>query len=415
MGFPWPACRAGTVLRLTDPVLRIGLTGGIGAGKSEVARRLAFHGAVVIDADQLAREVVAPGTDGWREVVEAFGDTVLDPTGALDRAALARTVFADAAARQRLEAIIHPRVRARTAELTRAAPADAVVVNDVPLLVEAGLAATYHLVVVVEAAEAVRLARLVRDRPISESEARARIRSQASDAQRRAAADVLLRNDGSREQLHAAVDALWYGRLTGYERNLRARVAVATPSPPRIVDYDPSWPQQYARIAARIAHATGGLSTSHIGSTAVPGLAAKDVLDLQLVVDDLASVDAVVRQLGQAGLPGRPGTWQDNPKPGLPADPALWRKRLHGSADPGRPVNLHIRQAGAPAARVSLLLRDWLRADPTARAEYVAHKRALAAAATSTHEYALAKEPWFDHAWQRARQWAGQTGWQPDG
>ena len=136
-------------MRLTGPVLRVGLTGGIGAGKSEVGRRLADHGAVVVDADQLAREVVAPGTDGLAEVVAQFGPEVLTSDGSLDRAALGARVFDDASARQALERIIHPRVRARSAELTKAAPADAIVVNEVPLLVEAGLAATYHLVVVV--------------------------------------------------------------------------------------------------------------------------------------------------------------------------------------------------------------------------------------------------------------------------
>src|SRR5690606_13237007 len=141
-----------------------------------------------------------------------------------------------------------------------------------------------HLVVVVEADERTRLARLVRDRPITEAEARARIRSQASDAERRAVPDVLLRNDGSRKEPYAAVDALWRERLTGFERNLRHRVAVRPPDPPRPVAYDPGWPEQYARIAARIAHATGGLPTAHVGATAVPGLVARDVLDIQLVV-----------------------------------------------------------------------------------------------------------------------------------
>src|SRR5690348_3918690 len=117
----------------TGDVLMVGLTGGIGAGKSAVARRLAAHGAIVIDADRLAREAVAPGTDGLAEVVELFGSGVLGPDGGLDRAAMSRLVFADPDARRRLEEVIHPRVRARTAQLMDEAPADAVVVNDVPL------------------------------------------------------------------------------------------------------------------------------------------------------------------------------------------------------------------------------------------------------------------------------------------
>src|SRR5688572_113811 len=126
-------------------MLMVGLTGGIGSGKSAVAARLAELGAVVIDADRLAREVVAPGTDGLAEVVAGFGPEVLDASGALDRAALGRRVFGDEAARRRLEAIIHPRVRSRTADLVAAAPPGSVVVNDVPLLVEAGLAAGFEV------------------------------------------------------------------------------------------------------------------------------------------------------------------------------------------------------------------------------------------------------------------------------
>jgi dephospho-CoA kinase len=191
----------------------VGLTGGIGAGKSEVARRLAELGALVIDSDRLAREVVEPGTPGLAEVVAAFGPEVLGPDGALDRPALGRRVFGDEAARHRLEAIIHPRVRARSAELIAAAPPDAVVVNDIPLLVETGIGAGFDLVVVVAASEESRLGRLARYRGMSAEEARSRIAAQATDEQRRAVADVVLDNDGSLEELHAVVDRLWYERL----------------------------------------------------------------------------------------------------------------------------------------------------------------------------------------------------------
>src|SRR5215468_8922755 len=128
--------RAVRTRRYRSAVRMVGLTGGIGAGKSAVGQRLARHGAVIIDADALAREVVDRGTAGLAEVVAAFGDGVLDASGALDRPALGRIVFADPDARERLEAIVHPRVRARTAEIIAGAPEDAVVVNDVPLLVE---------------------------------------------------------------------------------------------------------------------------------------------------------------------------------------------------------------------------------------------------------------------------------------
>jgi dephospho-CoA kinase len=189
----------------------VGLTGGIGAGKSVVAGRLAELGAVVIDSDRLAREVVAPGTEGLAEVVAAFGPGVLGPDGAVDRPALGRLVFADPAARERLERIVHPRVRARAAQLVAGAPAGSVVVNDVPLLVEAGLAETFDVVVVVLASEATRLRRLIDGRGMTEAEARARIAAQATDEQRRAVADVVLENDGSLAELRSAVDQLWAG------------------------------------------------------------------------------------------------------------------------------------------------------------------------------------------------------------
>lgn len=191
----------------------IGLTGGIGAGKSAVASRLAAHGAVVIDADQLARDVVAAGTDGLAEVAAVFGDGVLDGGGALDRPALGRLVFDDADARRRLEAIIHPRVRARTAALIAAAGDDAVIVNDVPLLVETGLASGFELVVVVEARTATRVARLVGARGMTEAEARSRIAAQATDEARRAVAHVVLANDGTMDDLYEAVDTLWRTRI----------------------------------------------------------------------------------------------------------------------------------------------------------------------------------------------------------
>jgi dephospho-CoA kinase len=189
----------------------VGLTGGIGSGKSVVAARLAELGAVVIDSDRLAREVVAPGTEGLAEVVAAFGPAVRGPDGGLDRPALGRLVFGDEAARRRLEAIIHPRVRARAAELVAAQPPGTVVVNDVPLLVETGIASTFDVVVVVLADEATRVRRLVESRGMSESEARSRIAAQATDEQRRAVADVVLTNDGTLAELRAAVDDLWQG------------------------------------------------------------------------------------------------------------------------------------------------------------------------------------------------------------
>ncbi|GAA2614025.1 dephospho-CoA kinase [Dactylosporangium fulvum] len=187
----------------------VGLTGGIGAGKSAVATRLAALGAVIIDADRLAREVVAPGSAGLAEVVAAFGEGVLSADGSLDRATLARLVFNDDAARHKLEGITHPLVRARTAELVAAAPADAVIVNDVPLLVEKNMAGLYELVVIVFASLETRLDRLTRLRGMPEEDARARIAKQATDEQRRAVADIEIWNDGTPEDLDRAVEAAW--------------------------------------------------------------------------------------------------------------------------------------------------------------------------------------------------------------
>jgi dephospho-CoA kinase len=193
-------------------VLRIGLTGGIGSGKSTVSRLLGEHGAVVVDADVIAREVVAPGTPGLAAIVEAFGPTVLASDGSLDRPGLAAVVFADPEARRRLDGIVHPLVRARAGELEAAAPADAVVVHDVPLLAETGQGSSYDLVVVVEADPAVRVARLVQ-RGLTADDARARIAVQATDEQRRAIADVVLDNSGTPEQLAGQVERLWRDRV----------------------------------------------------------------------------------------------------------------------------------------------------------------------------------------------------------
>ncbi|GAA1409900.1 MULTISPECIES: dephospho-CoA kinase [Oerskovia] len=193
-------------------MFRVGLTGGIAAGKSVALDRFAELGACVIDSDVLAREAVAPGTVGLEEVVEAFGDGVLAPDGSLDRARLGTIVFGDDEARRRLNAIVHPEVRRLSAEreaLVAARDPRAVVVHDIPLLVETGQAESFHLVAVVVAPQDVRLRRLVTSRGMSEDEARARIAAQAGDAERLAVADVTLDGSGTPEALRAEVDALW--------------------------------------------------------------------------------------------------------------------------------------------------------------------------------------------------------------
>lgn len=389
-------------------MLRVGLTGGIGAGKSTVAARLAARGAVLVDADLLAREVVQPGSDGLTAVVEVFGAGVLTSSGSLDRSALGRMVFGDDGARARLNGILHPRIAALTAERIAAAPADAVIVHDVPLLVENGMGADYQLVIVVHASVQERLRRLLRDRGMSEQDALARISAQADDEARRAAADVWLDNSGAPVRLEGEVDILWGHRLAPFEVNLRERRAAGRPGEVRVEDPDPTWPAQAARSTARIARAVGSAAVriDHHGSTAVPGLAAKDVLDLQLVVADLEVADAVRPQLEAAGFVRREGRWWDR----LPGGSTL-DKRVHGAADPGRAVNLHVRTLQGPFWRDVLLFRDWLRAHDAERDAYAQLK--LAAQGVGIEEYMARKDPWVAAALDRAAAWSRSTGWRP--
>lgn len=190
-------------------MLRVGLTGGIGSGKSEVSRRLAALGAVLVDADAIAREVVEPGTPGLAAVVAAFGEGVLRADGTLDRPKLGAIVFADEAELKRLNAIVHPLVAERTKEIVETAPPDAIVVHDVPLLTENDLAAAYDLVVVVDAPVEEQVRRLTTVRGMTDEAARARIAAQATREQRRAIADRIIDNSGPIESLAAQVDALW--------------------------------------------------------------------------------------------------------------------------------------------------------------------------------------------------------------
>ncbi|MDI2029818.1 dephospho-CoA kinase [Saccharopolyspora sp. TS4A08] len=395
-------------------MLRVGLTGGIGSGKSTVARRLAELGAVVIDADALSREVVEPGSAGLAELVERFGDGILDDTGALDRPALAAKAFADEQSRLDLNAIVHPKVAELTARRMAEAPADSVLVHDIPLLVEAGYAPNYHLVIIVDAAEDVRVQRLV-GRGLAEQDARARIAAQATDEQRREVADVWLDNGGDVEDLLARVDELWRDRLVPFEENLRLRQRAARFGP-SIVDPDPEWAAQARRLIARVERAAGerAVRVDHVGSTSVP-MPAKDVIDLQLTVRTLADADALADALTEAGFPYLPGGDVDAPHDFAP-EPEQWAKRLHIAADPGRPANLHVRVEGTASWRVALIFPAWLRADPAARENYLALKRRLAethADAPNHESYALAKEPWFADNLPKALAWADSTNHAP--
>ncbi|MCK7622027.1 dephospho-CoA kinase [Streptomyces sp. RS10V-4] len=190
-------------------MVKVGLTGGIGAGKSEVSRLLASYGAVIVDADRIAREVVEPGTPGLAAVVAEFGAEVLAPDGTLDRPKLGALVFSDPEKLKALNGIVHPLVGARSAELEASAGPDAVVVHDVPLLTENGLAPLYDLVVVVDAAPSTQLDRLVRLRGMSEQDASQRMAAQATRAQRLAIADLVIDNDGPLEALEPQVRRVW--------------------------------------------------------------------------------------------------------------------------------------------------------------------------------------------------------------
>jgi dephospho-CoA kinase len=194
-------------------VLKVGLTGGIGSGKSTVSRQLSSYGAVVVDADVVAREVVAPGSPGLAQVVAEFGTAVLRPDGTLDREAVGALVFADPDRLAALNAIVHPLVGARMDELEEQARAEGalVVVLDVPLLAENGLAPLYDEVVVVDCPVDVAVRRLVEQRGMTEEDARARIAAQATREQRRAVATHVLDNSGTPEQLAQQVRALWEG------------------------------------------------------------------------------------------------------------------------------------------------------------------------------------------------------------
>lgn len=287
-------------------MLRIGLTGGTGSGKSTAASRLAERGAVVVDADRLAREVVAPGTVGLEAVVGEFGPDVVTAAGELDRAALAAAAFASDERRRALESITHPLIAARTAELVDAAPDDAVLVHDVPLLVEKRMGPGYHLVVVVDAPLQDRVRRLVA-RGMPEDDARRRIGSQASDAERREAADVWLTNAGAPGDLHAAVDRLWADRLVPFRDLLLAGRAADGPVPAGAAD----------RLAARVRVVLGDLA----------GRVHTD-RDRVRVVLATPGVDDAAARLAPAGV--------------VPVDgPAAL-----GSCDPGAPVRVDLAVLG---------------------------------------------------------------------
>lgn len=385
-------------------MLRIGLTGGIGAGKSTVSATFADCGGVIVDGDVIAREVVQPGTEGLASLVDEFGHDILLPDGALNRPALAAKAFVDDRQRAKLNAIVHPLVARRRSEIVAAVDHDEVVIEDIPLLVESGMAPLFPLVVVVHADSEVRLARLLSARGMSEADAHARIAAQANDEQRRRVADVWLDNSGTEGELVERVRGLWYERILPFAHNVAVRTP--TPDPHRLAPADPAWSEQAERILARLRTACGhrAVRIDHIGSTAVVGMDARDIIDVQITVDSLHVADDLSEELLQAGYPRVDSVVADHRFDG---GEGFWHKRFHASADPGRPTHLHLRIDGQPNQRLALLFIAWLNANPAVRADFLAAKRS----AERTGDYST--ERWLRDSYSRATAWAVSTGWSP--
>lgn len=382
-------------------MLRVGLTGGIGAGKSTVSATFAECGAVIVDGDVISREVVQPGSDGLSALVDEFGRDILGSDGSLNRPALAAKAFVDEQQRARLNAIVHPLVARRRAEIVAAVDDDQVVIEDIPLLVESGMAPLFPLVVVVHADADLRLRRLVEQRGMSEADARARIAAQATDGQRREVADVWLDNSGTAGDLVERARELWFGRILPFAHNLSA--GIPAPDPQGVRTADPDWPAQAGRAAARLTACCGhrAVRVDHIGSTAVTGMDARDIIDMQVTVGSIDVADELAADLQRSGYPRVAAITADPVFDGKPPAP----KRFHASADPGRATHVHVRVDGQPNQRFALLFVDWLNANPAARADYAAVKRA-------GDERAAAQ--WFTDAHRRAWAWAQSADWTPE-
>jgi dephospho-CoA kinase len=382
-------------------MLRIGLTGGIGAGKSTVSATFADCGGIIVDGDVISREVVQPGTEGLAALVDHFGDDILLADGALNRPALAAKAFVDDKQRARLNAIVHPLVARRRAEIVASVSQDDVVVEDIPLLVESGMAPLFPLVVVVHADAEVRLRRLVDQRGMDEADARARIAAQAREDQRRAVADVWLDNSGSPAQLIEQARELWHQRILPFAHNVATSRPAADPT--HMVPADPSWAAQAGRVAARLKTTCGhrAVRIDHIGSTAVPGMDGRDIIDMQVTVASSDVADELADDLLQAGYPRVESIIADRRFDG---SEGLWPKRFHASGDPGRPTHIQLRIDGEPNQLFALLFVDWLTANAGVRADYLDIKR--------TGDDATVIR-WFNDAYRRAWDWAGSTDWAP--
>ncbi|MCB4207431.1 dephospho-CoA kinase [Arthrobacter sp. UM1] len=387
------------------PVPLFALTGGIAAGKSTVAERLAERGAAVIDADVIARTVVEPGRPALAAVVEAFGEGILTPEGRLDRPALGARVFGDAEARERLNGILHPAIREEAVAQTERARAQGaeVILHDIPLLAETGRGPEFAFAATVEADDETRISRMVRDRGMTAEDAAARIAAQATRSEREEIADAVLENTGSREELTTTADALW-NRMRALSRNVtHDEPAQRIGGPALVPAAERDWVRTGRRLCARIAWHAGDLAAGveHVGSTAVPGLEAKDVVDLQLEAPSWDAAERLAEPLAAAGFVRRPDVVGDTPHGGLSAE--HWRKAFYQNADPGQAVNLHVRVSGTASLEFARVFRDALCEDGRLREEYRREKRRLArehAGEVDTAGYAEAKEAWFERvAW----------------
>ncbi|UVI34467.1 dephospho-CoA kinase [Brevibacterium spongiae] len=378
-------------------MLRIGLTGGIGAGKSTVSNMLVEHGAVLVDADVIAREVVAPGQPLLEQLADAFGPQVLDDSGALDRPALAAAAFVDAEHTARLNGLMHPAIRDRTAEhFARHADAQ-IIVHDVPLLVENSMTPAYHLNLLVDVPAEVRLQRLIDSRGMDREDAEARISRQADDDTRRRACDVSIDNSGSVAETEATVAELIASRIRPFAENLALERRAARPALGLTAPENADWAGDAARIIAKLRHGTGEeFAIEHIGSTSVPGLAAKDVIDLQVLVPDLTAARDLAPRLAELGYPGA----EMSDHLGERSTEGNW---FHANTDPGRAVNLHLRTADSVGARFARAFRDLLIEDAGERERYLQLKCDRIAEAKANGEtdaemiraYAESKEPYF--------------------
>ena len=290
-------------------------------------------GAIVVDGDVISREVVEPGTEGLARLVEAFGDGILQPDGALNRPALAAIAFSDDDKRATLNSIVHPLVAQRRSELIEAADHDAVIVEDIPLLVESQMAPMFPLVIIVHADADLRVKRLIEYRGFSEEDARARIAAQATEEQRRAVADVWLDNSGGADELVEKARALWHGRIRPFADNVEAG-RCSSPKPGSV----PSDPAEAQRILARLKTACGHRASriDLVGPTATLGTEAEDVIDIRITVASRQLADELTEPLLAAGYV-RTAVSDD----GADAD-----ERSYCSADPARPTSVHVRVDG---------------------------------------------------------------------